>query len=217
MLKTSREYNTCCIYFDRMRIVWNSMLKDDITIHNPFNKWRSPKKRETKTTFLEPSEVKQLEEYSVKNPSIVLLAFLFGCYTGLRYSDQRQLKWSDIDGEILRKRQKKSNTMLQVYLSKKAISIIERIENHSEYVFNGLPYNSSYNSHLRKVAKAIGIDKKVTSHVARHSFGVETQSKGKDIYKTSKAMGHASIRDTTRYAKVKPVDLKETTSKNFIE
>jgi len=50
-----------------------------------------------------------------------------------------------------------------------------------------------------KYAKLAGIDKNVTTHVMRHSFGTDLELNGMDIYGISKQLGHARIETTRIY------------------
>lgn len=62
--------------------------------------------------------------------------------------------------------------------------------------------NQQYNSRLKAVADCSGIEKKVTSHMARHSYAVHALNSGVPIEVVSKTMGHTNISTTQIYAKV---------------
>jgi hypothetical protein len=59
-----------------------------------------------------------------------------------------------------------------------------------------------YNILLKKVAQLCGIDKKVSSHLARHTFATLTLTKGVSIESVSKMLGHTNISTTQIYARV---------------
>lgn len=68
------------------------------------------------------------------------------------------------------------------------------------------PYytNQTTNRYLKAIAALAGISKKVTFHVARHTFATTvTLENGVSIESVSAMLGHASIRTTQIYAKVK--------------
>ncbi|MDQ2863672.1 MAG: tyrosine-type recombinase/integrase, partial [Bacteroidota bacterium] len=53
------------------------------------------------------------------------------------------------------------------------------------------------------IAAVCGIDKMLTSHIARHTFATTvTLSNGIPIETVSKMLGHSSIRQTQHYAKI---------------
>jgi len=59
------------------------------------------------------------------------------------------------------------------------------------------------NAYLKEIADVCGIKKKLTFHLARHTFATTvTLSNGVPIESVSKMLGHASLRTTQIYAKV---------------
>lgn len=59
------------------------------------------------------------------------------------------------------------------------------------------------NGYLKEIADLCGISKKLTFHIARHTFATTvTLSNGVPIESVSKMLGHTSIRTTQIYAKV---------------
>jgi integrase len=59
-----------------------------------------------------------------------------------------------------------------------------------------------YNIFLKEVAQSCGITKKITSHLARHTFATLTLTKGVSIESVSKMLGHTNINTTQIYAKI---------------
>jgi site-specific recombinase XerD len=56
---------------------------------------------------------------------------------------------------------------------------------------------------LKEVAKVGGIDKRITSHLARHTFATTIAlSKGMPIESVSKMLGHTSIKTKQIYARI---------------
>nr|WP_295924349.1 site-specific integrase [uncultured Dyadobacter sp.] len=142
--------------------------------------------------------------------------FLFCCYTGLAYSDIQSLERSDIsrgiDGEqwIFTQRTK-TNVKSHIPLLPEALEIISRYNDDPVCQSRGLvlpvPSNQKMNDYLKEIAVVCGIDKVLTSHVARHTFATTiTLQNGVPIESVSKMLGHTSIRTTQIYAKI--LDLK---------
>jgi len=67
-----------------------------------------------------------------------------------------------------------------------------------------LPFISiqNYNIGLKVVAKQCGIEKNVSSHLARHTFATYTIEKGVSIESVSKMLGHTNIATTQNYARI---------------
>lgn len=59
---------------------------------------------------------------------------------------------------------------------------------------------SLYNKGLKAIAKKAGIQKKVSSHVARHTFATIVRSKGMDLFDLRDFLKHANVRETQIYA-----------------
>lgn len=59
--------------------------------------------------------------------------------------------------------------------------------------------NSLLNKYLNKLAEMAGITKKLSMHIARHSFANIARQKKANVYDISKALGHSSIKITESY------------------
>jgi integrase len=66
-----------------------------------------------------------------------------------------------------------------------------------------------YNSGLKLLAKACGIDKPKTSHTGRHTYATFLLNRKVSIKTVSRAMGHTNITMTQRYAKMLPLTVIE--------
>ncbi len=62
--------------------------------------------------------------------------------------------------------------------------------------------NQNINRHLKTIAAFAGIDKCVTFHVSRHSFGSILVDNEVPIIEVRDLMGHQSVKVTERYAKL---------------
>ncbi|MDE6648303.1 MAG: site-specific integrase [Muribaculaceae bacterium] len=147
-------------------------------------------------------------------------AFLFCCFCGLRHSDVSALRWGNIinDGNkmwisII---QKKTQHPVIAPLSEKAIACLPHRggKDNDEKVFD-MPNYCITNRRLKRWAKDAQINKNVTFHVSRHTFGTMMLTAGVDIYTTSKLMGHTDIAVTQIYAKI--VDKKKEEAVNLLD
>ena len=141
--------------------------------------------------------------------------FIFSCYTGLSYVDVCELTPENIrlsfDGNlwIIKKRHKTSVTS-NIRLLDIPKSILQKYDGKLP---NGklLPVisNQKMNDYLKEIATVCGINKKITFHVARHSFATLSISYGVPIESVSKMLGHTNIRTTQIYAKIIDTKLSE--------
>lgn len=147
-------------------------------------------------------------------------AFLFCCFCGLRHSDVSALRWGDIiiDGNKMSVNiiQKKTKQPVIAPLSNKAISYLPQRNSKSddERVFD-MPDQGITNKRLKRWAKDAQVNKNVTFHVSRHTFGTMMMTAGADLYTTSKLMGHTDIAVTQIYAKI--VDKKKEEAVNLLD
>ncbi|WP_052600380.1 site-specific integrase [Aureispira sp. CCB-QB1] len=114
--------------------------------------------------------------------------FLFSCYTGLRFADTAHLKYENIDvtkeGLVLNIIAQKTNKQLILPLYKlykrKPEAIIQKYKKQVLYLRGPVfhPYSNQYfNRTLKVIAQRAHLQKKVTSHVARHTFATNLASK----------------------------------------
>lgn len=74
--------------------------------------------------------------------------------------------------------------------------------------------SASVNGHLKELAKSAGINRQLTYHQSRHSFGTEIcLSQGVPIETLSQMMGHLSIKTTQIYAEVTRTKINEDMTK----
>jgi integrase len=123
-------------------------------------------------------------------------AFLFSCYTGLRWVDVKQLEWKDIKDKILTTRiiQAKTGRPITLTLHHIAESIIERqrakADGHPR-VFN-LPGADGANKTLSNWVTSAGIEKYITWSCARLSFSILLQDRNVDEATVAYLMGHTT-------------------------
>ena len=190
---------------------------------NPF-KLLDPKEKPQKNSsireFLTIEEVKQLMATPCRY-DIVKRAFLFSCFTGLRYSDIKSLLWSEIrkaaDGRtlFLEHPQVKTRKIVTVPLSEEALKWMPRQQKDKEHVFHQLQITSTtVEVILGEWMKEAGIEKHITYHCSRHTAATMLLTLGADLYTVSKILGHSSIKMTEVYAKI--VDKKKLETVNLV-
>lgn len=215
-LKTSKSKrggtlakSTVAGYFTMFAMMIKFAVKQDFIIRNPLTKVDSkdrPEPGESTREYLTIDEVKALMNTPCKNEKIKS-AFLFSCFCGLRISDVERLTWGNLmhDGEEVKARiiVKKTRRQLELPLSATALAFMpERGDaKDCDQVFT-LPTLATIDLALHRWAKAAGIKKCVTFHVARHTFATMGLKAGQDIATVSELLGHKSIKTTQIYAKV---------------
>jgi integrase len=164
------------------------------------------KYEKTNRTFLTQTEVNKLESLLNKNIAdrlkITIKCFLFCCYTGLRYTDLYDLKYSNIIDNSIEIKQHKTNQFLKVPLSKKALIFIDSSKlQTNEKVFNAYT-NQKFNDYIKVAALMIGVTKNISFHCARHTFATISLNLGIPLNVVSTFLGHTDLKTTLIYAKL---------------
>lgn len=173
---------------------------------NPFQ-YTSIKKVDGKRDFLSIEELNILTEYYLKDDfsepmqKEILSYFLFACYTGLRYSDLKSFSEDSLVNDSIHLRMHKTGYLVNIPLSKKAKGFIPEKPFSENYIFK-VYCNKVTNRVLKKIGTTLDFNKKLTCHVARHTFATVSISLGIPIEVVSKLLGHTSIRTTQVYAKI---------------
>jgi site-specific recombinase XerD len=72
--------------------------------------------------------------------------------------------------------------------------------------------NQKYNEYLKELIALVGINKRVTSHIGRHTFATTVAlENGVGIESVSKMLGHSKIAQTQKYAKVTTLKIERET------
>lgn len=174
-----------------------------------------------KKDILTPEEIKRLTAFRYEGEHReIQRAFIFCCYTGLRYCDVSELTFANVDFEsrVMRFNQKKAegrsaHAAVAIPLNDGLLNLIGKPKDGdtSQKIFL-LPEKSAAARHLKRWVKLAGINKHITWHCARHSVAVNLLNSGTDIKTTSSILGHSSIKMTEKYLhvidsrKVKAID-----------
>ncbi len=179
------------------------------------------KKEEGNRQYLTIDEINKLHKLFNTSKNLttgetrVLKYFLFACYTALRYSDVKQLRYKHIlDGEAINLIMDKTGKLVEIPLNNKAKSLLDL---EKETVPNAPVFkvytDQATNRNLKTIMKKAGINKQITFHCARHTWATITLELTQNIAVVSKILGHSSIKTTQIYAKVLEKAKKEAMDK----
>ncbi len=174
---------------------------------NPFEGIKIKKVHSTRC-YLTTDELKYLfQQFLISRINLskpendAVLAFLFSCYTGLRYSDLKSLKETEIQNGRIRKKMHKTGDIVYIPLCEQAITLISLSPKYPEGQVLKVTENSYFNRHLRSGVQKLGFHKHIHCHLARHTFATTCLSLGIPLEVTSKLLGHKSVETTLIYAK----------------
>ena len=211
-LRTERKLapNTIVLYMSRLHTVINKAIAAGIITADPFAGYEPPRP-ERKRRYLTREELRRLMITPLSVPRLYLVRdlFLFSCYTGISYGDMCRLTAVNLetaeDGTTwIKATREKTNVEFEIPLLDLPRHIINK---YRDIMPDGrlLPMygNSELNKGLKLLAAVCGIDRKLTFHMARHTYATEiTLSHGVPMETVSRMLGHSRVDTTQIYAQV---------------
>ena len=136
--------------------------------------------------------------------------FVFCCFTGLAFADVKELKrehlTTDEQGNMwIRKPREKTAIMSTIPLLKQPKAILQKYAFDLHCIESGkllpVPSNQKMNAYMSEIATICGLNKKLTTHVRRHTFACLAVEYGMPIDVLAKILGHSNTNMTRHYAK----------------
>lgn len=197
--------NSVISYLNKLKAALNQAFDDKNINENPAKRIKNIKADESSREYLTKEEVEALIETDCRY-EILKRAFLFSCFTGMRWSDVNKLTWKDVQKFENRYRihftQKKTRGVEYLDIPDIALKYMGEKGEPDERVFVGLKYSAYMNTALARWVLKAGITKTITFHCARHTYATFLLTKGVEIYTVSKMLGHRELKTTQVYAKI---------------
>ena len=242
LLRNIKYETTISMYIRTFVRLWNIAIEKGICPkeHHPskYFRFKAYRRFKTKKRAVSADVIKSIENLKFENSDRMFRSqqyFLFGYYArGINFNDMAKLKFKEnIFGNEISYVRSKNRRRYHYQLHSKAISIIRYFEqsfikSDSGYVFPILhSFHDSprkidaridsalkdLNEDLAKMAKLIGLEKHLTSYVARHSFATNLRYKNVNISIIQEALGHETELQTMTYLD----DLDDSIIANCIE
>lgn len=219
--------NTINTKLNRLRsmVKWAGRL--GYPIDDPFGKGVRFLNRSTpRTIFLTKDEYDEFLQKALADRNDLAMRvtrelFIFSCETGLRFSDVLDLKWMHLKKDskgvtYISKIQCKTKELVEIPLmSKWPKVLLAKYRNVStgEHVFPRLS-NNCVNRKLKMLAEKAGIGKRLSFHVARHTFASHLANAGVPLYIVAKLLGDKSLDMVHRvYTNTERTELTEAMKK----
>lgn len=207
-----------------VRSVFSQAIKDNVVDpkHYPFGKGKIKIKfPDSVKVGLTPEEVKALEKVTLTDAThnharnLWLFSFYFA---GIRVSDVLRMRWTDIQNNRLHYTMGKNDKVISLKIPDKAVKIIEQYkpfkENKNDLIFPDLKGCDFENKFITQrtiafktsaidkclrlhVAPKAEIEKKLTMHIARHSFAQNATSI--DVRTLQMLFRHTKLETTEGY------------------
>ncbi len=187
---------------------------------NPEYKKFKVLQRESDDIYLNDEEIKRIANLNLNDTDLDLVRdmFLVGCYTGLRFSDIKQINRESIVDKYIKVRVKKTAKFITTILTEATSDILGKYD----YCFPDL-HNAIFNKKIKEVGRLaeldeiqetetyIGIKRTVTkapkyklisAHTSRRSFVTNLYKKGASVVALMNITGHKKETTFLRYVKV---------------
>lgn len=227
MLKQEKSITTVGIYLRSLRAIYNQQ-GIDLSIY-PFGekngKYSIPTGKNIKKA-LTVEEIAQIYSHKILEKTTKEMArdywiFLY-LSNGMNVKDFCLLKWSDIDGDIIKYIREKTKAQniskkISVALKPETWKIINKWGQPSiaknDYIFphlkHGMTAEQQYkivkqltktiNKYMKQIANELQINKEITTYYARHSFATVLKRAGTQTEMISELLGHSSVVVTKNY------------------
>lgn len=210
-------------YLILIRTIFNLAISESITDRGlyPFGKGkmtiRIPESQKIGFTTDEIQILENAEGITEAQQKAIHLWLVSFYFAGIRVGDVLKLKWSDFNDGRLLYRMNKNSKLVSLKVPDKAIEIFNLYREDTSY--DGLVFpqlksvdlsdsekvtkrtqsiTRNLNRRLKIAAKQLGINKNISMHIARHSFGNISGDKI-PIQMLQKLYRHSSVTTTIRY------------------
>jgi integrase len=208
--------NSASSYFDFFKRCVHQAHRDGFILRDPALNVKSIQTKTTKKEYLEINELQILINDTSWKSSLIKRAFIFSCYTGIRFVDVKSLGWDQImkshdDGYYIDFTHKKTDEFERLYIAQHVYDLINEMKSPgSKLVFEGMI--AHHKDCISGWVRSLGIDKHITYHCSRHTNATLLLSNGADIYTVSKTLGHKDVRTTEIYANLLDKNLRKAAS-----
>lgn len=204
----NESHNTKAKNLSNIRTYFNRAVeKKKLKLDNPFD-FITIKEIPGDVIWLDKHEIQAIfkvfenidDEQRVFKDSVGL--FLFSCFTGLRISDSKRIQSLPINNDLCIE----FNPIKQLRFNKK---LLVPMNKSAKYFYSYLKSvgtitcaDQTINEQLKRLMIRAGIKKKITTHVARHTFATQFIASGGNVVYLQQILGHSDIRTTMRYVHI---------------
>lgn len=157
--------------------------------------------------YLTEPELKALRELTFLNNQIyeeIRDAFVFQCLTGLSFADLKQLRPEHIkrigESPVIVIQRKKTGKPSTIPLFQLSLEYLDKFREANKGTFCIPSYSQTHHNRvLKELAMLANIDKNLTTHTARRTFGNLMLANGLSKESLQSIYGHSSIKITERH------------------
>lgn len=214
---SSQEFNkgldeeTACVIIAKVKKLGKIAFKKSGIILNPFDEFKCSFTKDRR----EPLTIEELQriidhKFHTKRLDKVRDRFVVGCLTGMANADIQSANTNmlskDINGNWwIDRGRTKTGELCLIPLWQPVLDIIEKYKEDPDVLKTRalFPQMSlqKMNEYLAEIADLCGIDKKLTTHISRHTFANVYLNAGGDINILARILGHSTVNSTRKYGK----------------
>lgn len=196
------SHNTVVGRLRQLRAILHEAVKREIIQKNPFDGYRI-QQMQAKRGYVTAENLARLEQMKLTGrDAMVRDAFLFCCYTGLRFSDLISLRSHHFCDGWIKKEMVKTRFTVEIpyrrLFQDKAQRMIDRYGTVECLTMN-LPSNAQTNVIVRRLMTDIGQEGNITFHSSRHTFATLLSQQGVSLEAIQQMLGHQSAVTTQIY------------------
>jgi integrase len=209
--------NTIWKSFKFLRTMTKDALKQGgIISQDPFEEFDRGKYAQTQPVFNTVQECDKIQKLLDDDNMVIIakrvaLYYLLMCYSGLRFEDAISFN-PDVhvidNTRLIRKTSKGKGSYINIKLYDRLRAVIALVRLYPLRITN-----TDFNKWLKIVAATVGIDKDITAHSGRHTFGSLLADMNVPIEKAQLLLGHADMRSTKIYYHIKQNNVDDEADK----
>lgn len=206
LLMDNLSEGTAWTYTARLAACFNAAVREGVIARSPLAGVQRPRANHRERSFLTLEEMKKIAVVKCTTAPLERFrrAFLFACFTGLRFCDVAAITWEMVSTYQGRTRitftQRKTKERQYLDLNDQAVAMMGAPATGRIFPLCTTP--NSRKTLMAHLLQVTGITRHLTFHCARHTFAVTLLASGIDLYTVSKLLGHTNIATTQIYAKV---------------
>jgi integrase len=203
--KVTLAKNSAVSYFNKLKATLKQAYKDEYLITDLNAKIDCIESDDIIKQTLTIEELNMLAKAECNYP-LLKNYVMFSALTGMPYMEMQNLKWGQVEvsetfGYRIKMIRQKTKKVYQINISKQAYGLLGERKQHTVKVFEGINNRDRY-YYFPLWLSEVGINKKMTFHDLRHTYGCLQIDLGTDIYTLQGNMGHSTPRQSMNYGKI---------------
>lgn len=216
LLNQPLSQNSKWAYFTRFKTFLNNAAKDGLIDYSLSQRVTQLKQEHKERVFLTIEELNTLVQSGITGKASLKnlkRMFLFACFTSLRISDIKALRWknvSEVNGYTrITFVAQKTKKLKYLDIPPQAVELMGERKRDEDKVFDYTGNGSATDGQrLREWCRANGINKQITFHSSRHTFATMMLELGEPLTVVSKILDHSEITTTQIYEHILDKDIR---------